>query len=178
MSQENTRETKPWERRPNETPKQYAAFQVYYQLDPYGEPGNRRTVSAVCEKLKLKSDSRALFWSRQNDWVERAAAYDASMANRSIEIRETELVEYQQAVIASLSTQLVMLNQIIEKSMKTIHDNIDEGKVDLAAVKRLAEVIRVKDDLARRVGHMPTQYTSDQADDDDDFGERTYVIGG
>lgn len=60
---------KPWDRRADETTKAYEAFCIYRDM------GTQRSLSKVAEKLQ-KSDTLMGRWSRNNDWVDRAAKWD------------------------------------------------------------------------------------------------------
>lgn len=165
---------KAWDRRPNETAKQYAAFQVYYQLHPYGEGEERRNIANVAKKLGLSATARLSEWSSMNDWAERAMAYDAQLATVSLEVIESELADYQQSVITSLGTQIVALNKILDKKMKKL---LEEDEADATDLKKVIEAVRIKDDLARRIGRMPTQFTTERAEEEEPE-QRVYVIGG
>lgn len=63
-------QTKLWEPLEGETSKAYEAFSIYRDM------GTQRSLSKVSEKLQ-KSETLIGRWSRQNDWVNRAAAWDA-----------------------------------------------------------------------------------------------------
>ncbi len=67
---------KPWEQRPGESGPAFEAFSTYRDLGP------GRTISAVVEKLQ-KSDSLLRRWKNKWDWWQRAAAYDASIAEEA-----------------------------------------------------------------------------------------------
>lgn len=60
---------KPWERQPEETTKAFEAFCTYRDM------GRERSLSKVAEKQQ-KSGSLIGRWSRENDWVNRAAKWD------------------------------------------------------------------------------------------------------
>jgi hypothetical protein len=73
--------SKPWMRIPKETPKAFEAFCIYRDLGP------GRTIPEV-QSFYSKSPSyiRQLHeWSRTNDWVERATAFDDMIAERTAE---------------------------------------------------------------------------------------------
>ncbi len=67
---------KPWEQQPGESGPAFEAFSTYRDLGP------GRTVSAVAEKLR-KSDSLLRRWKGKWGWQQRAAAYDASIAEEA-----------------------------------------------------------------------------------------------
>lgn len=60
---------KPWERQKGESEKAYEAFSTYRDM------GEKRTFSAVAEKLR-KSDTLIRRWKNQWSWQERVRAYD------------------------------------------------------------------------------------------------------
>lgn len=79
--------TLPWERQPRETPKAWRAFCAYRDL------GATRTVLAAYRLVTGHRDARNIpgwwsKWSSQNDWVERAAAYDQHKERLEREERE------------------------------------------------------------------------------------------
>lgn len=176
MTDEITRIQKAWEQRPTETAKQFAAFMTYLKLLPYGDGLERRTIVNVGKILGLASVTRLVEWSGINEWPARALAYDAAMAYTTIAIKETALADYQQGVIDSLSTQLILLNNIIEVTMKKMKEAADAGEIDITGLKKLTETIRVKDDLARRIGRMATQFKTEDSEEEE-IEERTYIIG-
>ena len=81
MAKANT--PKPWERQPEETTKAYEAFCVYRDM------GTQRSLSKVAEKLQ-KSDTLMGRWSRENDWVKRAAKWDDEQERIEREIAQRE----------------------------------------------------------------------------------------
>ncbi len=110
-----------------------------------------------------------------NDWVERSLAYDAAMSITAITIKETHLADYQQSVVDSLSAQLVILNNLIETTAKKMKEKADAGDIDPTGLKKLVEAVRVKDDLARRVGRMATQFKTEDSEEVEP-DEMTYTI--
>ena len=74
---------KPWERQQNETSKAYEAFCIYRDM------GTQRSLSKVAEKQQ-KSGSLIGRWSRENEWVERAAKWDDEQERIEREIAQRE----------------------------------------------------------------------------------------
>lgn len=78
-------ETHPWTRRPDtatergESSQAYDAFRAYLFLNP-----RDRSVRAAAEQ-EGKADSLLRRWSRQWDWVNRAAAYDSYMVTAKVD---------------------------------------------------------------------------------------------
>lgn len=81
MSKGNT--PLPWERRENESTKAYEAFCTYRDM------GRERSLSKVAEKLQ-KSGSLIGRWSREQDWVNRAAKWDDEQDRLEREIAQRE----------------------------------------------------------------------------------------
>lgn len=81
MSKGNT--PLPWERRENESTKAYEAFCIYRDM------GRERSLAKVSEKQQ-KSGSLIGRWSRENDWVNRAAKWDDEQERIEREIAQKE----------------------------------------------------------------------------------------
>lgn len=172
MTETSMEVRKPWERLPGETNKAYRAFQVYLMLPIAGDIDERRSLKNTAARLGLASTTGVADWSAKYDWVARATAYDEYNGAKAIDLRETGLVELQQAVITSLGAQIALLNGLIEKKLaEASRDNLP-----LRDVKMLAEIIEKKDNLARRLAGLPTQYTTERAEDLSDE-DTVYIIG-
>lgn len=74
----------PWLRREAETSPAFDAFREYLRQ------GGDRSIRNVTEKLN-KSHQMIATWSRKNDWVDRAAAYDSFMLQQETEGHVDEL---------------------------------------------------------------------------------------
>src|SRR6516165_3951384 len=100
----------PWERRPSETNKQWLAFVTYRDLGPARTlaevsrilyPGRRRTRRPI---------GRVVAWSSQNNWVERARAWDAEQdrINREAQSKaRLEMTERHLQQLVGLQTKAV-----------------------------------------------------------------------
>lgn len=166
-----------WDKLPQETAKAYAAFQIYLSLSVFGQDGERRSLENTAKKLGLRSTTSVERWSAKYDWVERAKAYDAYMGTTSITVKETALAEYQQAVVSSLSAQLVVLNNILDKTLADMLEGVKLGvPIDTKDLARIVRSVRDKDDLARRLGGMPTNYVTERADETEDE-DTIFLIG-
>lgn len=73
----------PWERRESESTKAYEAFCIYRDM------GRERSLAKVAEKQQ-KSGSLIGRWSRENDWVNRAAKWDDEQERLEREIAQRE----------------------------------------------------------------------------------------
>lgn len=74
---------KPWEQHPNESSKAYEAARVYFEM------GAERTLAKVGEQLgknKIVVES----WSAKFQWVARARAFDAYLADLELQMMESE----------------------------------------------------------------------------------------
>jgi hypothetical protein len=71
----------PWERRPGETSKSFAAFAVYRDLGP------ERSLSKVAKRLSKRVEQMKR-WSRENDWKARADQFDHHI---DVEVRREAL---------------------------------------------------------------------------------------
>lgn len=69
-----------WERMPEETPRAYAAFEVYVRLGP------QRSLQKVSRELG-KSAAFLSRWSSKYSWVERSRCYDDEERERQCQLR-------------------------------------------------------------------------------------------
>lgn len=166
-----------WERLSHETDKAWAAFQVYRDLPLLGEKAERRTLANVTRKLGHNRKNQVEKWSSGYQWVDRSRAYDAHLGRIALTVREVGLKEYQQTVIHSLNLQLVVANEILDRSLAEMKDQMDAGKTpDPLDVKRLIGAIHEKDDLARRAANMPTGFFREEVSAYEE--DILYIIGG
>lgn len=78
-----------WARRKGESKEAYAAFEIYYTLEP-----DERSLEAVSRKCG-KSVSLLARWSALKKWVSRAADYDAHMTNIRQKEREKQAAKWE-----------------------------------------------------------------------------------
>lgn len=186
-----------WDKLPSETPKAYVAFTTYLALSIYGEGDNKRNIPNVAKKLGLASPSGVEVWSSKYDWQARAMAYDAAMTTSALTMQESSLTAFRQDVITKAGAQITAMNQIIDAELRRMMDvqskytrpsySVDpetgeavEAEIEYVSpteIKRLTEAIRIKDDIARRTAGMPTQFTTEKAEEADPE-EAVYIIGG
>lgn len=176
MAQEMTT-VRPWDRLERETTKAWAAFQTYL-LAPSQSLDGKRSQQMVADALGIYR-SQVAEWSTKNNWIERTAAYDIySNTKITLEVREVALKELQEEVISKMSQQLVALNKVIDRELHRMIKAQEEGKeLDTGDIKRVAEALLKKDNMARRVAMLPTDFMSDGAKDKTD-DDTVYVIGG
>lgn len=165
-----------WEMQPGETQKAFAAFCVYRDLQPFGDPP--RNLPNAIRLLGLKDGGSVERWSAKNKWVDRVAAYDAWQANNSITLVQASKEQYANILVSQTSARLTYLGKIVEKLMKRTMIDIDNDKeIDPADVKRLVEMVKTIDDLGRRGAGLPTSYIGEKAAVTPDE-EQTFVVGG
>lgn len=175
---QNMETRKSWHRLPEETPKAFAAFSMYLQMPPYGEAGDRRSIANVAARLGLSSTSGVELWSAKYNWIERTASYDSYRTNSAISVRETALAEFQQNVVIVMGNQLAVVNEIMDKALNELRTKqLNGDETNLTELKKLIDALEKKDNMARRMAGMPTQYTTERAQPEDDE-DTVYVIGG
>ena len=130
---------KPYERKPNESAKAFAAFSTYAEL------GAKRSLAAVGQALG-KSQGLIERWSRRHDWVTRVRVYDGHLAavqretaeaqmrakadewmRRQQELREQEWAVHDDCIRAG------------KEALKRFHENVRRGAT-LGDVSRIFEV--------------------------------------
>lgn len=125
----------PWECQPGETPKAYAAFQVYMKL-PTRERSVQRAISEITG-AKPGANGRIRRgwiegWSTKYDWVERAAAWDQEVARRQQEAFWAANAEAAQRMATEAETiqasSLVAARAILEKISEVTDTSFDDLK--------------------------------------------------
>lgn len=173
-------QSRAWDRRPNETDKAWGAFQLYMNMPlQHPDPKQRRSLENLQGVLGHAAVGTVATWSRKYQWVERARAYDMHMGVKIEEMRLATLDDYQRAAIQSTGQQLVAFNDIIAQATESIKSRLDTGEpIKMAEIKNLADAIKVKDDLMRRIARMPTDYKHERLPDVDVEDEAIFVLGG
>lgn len=163
-----------WEQLEKESAKAYNAFRTYIELPIKSTNGLSRSVQSVQIKLGYKSKSTLDVWASKYNWVERAKAYDAHIAQNSLVLRQDEVEVYRQYIIDRRTAQLAVLDDAIEKELLALRNKEESSAMDIL---RLAKAMREIDDMARRLANLPTNLTTEKVPID--TGE-TYVynIGG
>ena len=98
-----------WERQPEESAKAYRAFEIYRDM------GVDRSLSKATEAVYNGSASNMrllAMWSGKHDWVRRAAAWDAKLAER----RAVEAEEEHMRQLASFRERQRKMSQAMSKS--------------------------------------------------------------
>lgn len=172
-------ENRIWERLPNETDKAYSAFMTYISLPLHGpSKEERRSVRSTAIKLGYKSINILNVWSGKYNWVERARAYDMHVGNKALEVKETSLEQFQQAIVTNTTAQLTVLNNMIMSVLAKYKKKIDVGEdIDSMELLRLANAIEKVDKTLRRAAQMPTGFKQGETDYEVD-DEDVFVIEG
>lgn len=126
------KEAKPWERQENETPKQFEAFKVYRDM------GEERSLMKVSNQLN-KSVPLLGRWSSANNWVERAAAWDAEQDRilRQEQIKDIKKMRKRHADTGALMVAVAQkaLQKMIDPKTKELKEDINANELS-----RLVEV--------------------------------------
>lgn len=150
-----------WNRREDETPKAYSAFQMYINMPP-----EERSIRAVAEKRGSSSTTTEEQWSSKYSWVDRAIAYDEHMAEVQLVSKQTTLREYQADVLERETTETAMLSRLATRLAKQIMQDEESGeRIDSMDVKRLSAVVDTIQRQRRRTAQLPTSFRSDLGDD-------------
>lgn len=99
----------PWERMPGETALQYKYFETYLNINPV-----ERTVRAAA-KIWGKSKDTLEKYCTDNNWVERAAAWDDEQAKIARAEQQKEIAEMRQRQARIAKKALDKVEQFIDK---------------------------------------------------------------
>lgn len=143
-----------WDRRENETPKQYMAFTYYYKLPP----ADRSVAHAIVACYGPGSDTRSrrshwLKWAKRNRWVDRSFDYDVHLEDLDrIEWekrrREVKEMDFQQGMqLRTLGEKIIAEAENFIKETVTITARSDGGidrtivrSIDIQAALKLIEL--------------------------------------
>jgi len=92
----------PWERIPGETPREYQKFCAYRDMNTADRPIRTRSLPKLAKEIGFSLDHLKKL-SAKNNWVERAAAYDAYLEELAREQNEAEILKMRKnhALLAS-----------------------------------------------------------------------------
>lgn len=134
----NTDTPKPWERQPDETPKQYEAFCVYRDM------GTNRTLEKVGQHLG-KSATLMERWSSKNQWVNRVTAWDDErerIERETAQKQQLEDIKKMRKRHAAIATQM-----IVKASMAL--QQIPPEEVKAADISRMVDVASKLERISR-----------------------------
>lgn len=128
----------PWAQQPDESDKQFAAFEIYRDLVPHADPDTGilgvRRLSSVFGKTSY-SDSYVQDLSRKMQWTTRARAWDESDDSG---VRGA-LEHNRRVVLRNRLNQLSEVNELILKVMRSMADDVSAWKPrDVAAMWEVA----------------------------------------
>ncbi len=162
-----------WGRQPTDTERSFKVFQKYLHMinDEKGRSLHRLAIDeGYADKKALEK------WSTEKDWVERAAAFDVYMSLAIVEHEIVGVAKYQLDVVEKLTQQINAMNNVLDATIAEMNRQVMSGmQINTNDLKRLMDSIRLKDDLARRVARLPTNYMSQPVEDDNE--QMTYIIG-
>jgi hypothetical protein len=145
----------PYDRKPTESAKAYAAFTTYANLGP------KRSLAAVGQALG-KSEGLIERWSRRHGWGSRVRAHDAHLAAVEREAAEAQL-RAKEAEGTRRKGELLEQEWAIHddcmraarEALKQFHENARRG----ATLGDIARLIEVGSKLGRLATGMPTDRT-------------------
>lgn len=127
-----------WERREDETPKQYEAFCAYRDM------GSDRSIRAVGEKLG-KSEGLMERWSSKNHWVDRAAAWDDEQDRIS---RETAQKEQAKAIREMRKKHADLASAMLLKAARALK-KIPDDEIKAGDMTRMVDVASKLERISR-----------------------------
>jgi hypothetical protein len=136
-----------WKRLPSDTDKSFEAFCIYRDM------GATRSLKMVAEKLS-KSDTIINRWSREHNWVNRVAAYDASLDEKNLD----KNAERQEKIKDNAYSDYEFLRKSIE-NFKTNFERVSFVGINAYEVGNLVELMKKADDYARRAVGLPDKIT-------------------
>lgn len=130
--------TKPWDRRENETTKAYEAFCIYRDM------GRERSISKVAAKLS-KSETLIGRWSYTHGWVDRAAQWDDEQDRIEREIAQKEQVK---AIKDMRKRHADVAHAMILKAAKALQ-RIPEDEIKPQDISRMVDVAAKLERISR-----------------------------
>jgi len=130
---------KPWERQERETPKSFAAFCVYRDMNPQ-ERSLPNTAIAVGKSRSLMDA-----WSQKYGWVERAAAWDDEQDRLKREADQKAQIE---AIKEMRKRHTKVAVKMIDKAEAAI-DEILAGEIKPADIPRIVDIATKLERISR-----------------------------
>ena len=135
----------PWEIRPNESEKAFAAFCIYRDLGP------DRSLSLVSVELQ-KSSRWIKEWSRTHEWVVRAKAYDNHLDEVRRQEEEAQLKQDIKDAAKARRGILAKQRAILQKETDHIlqqWEDFEAGKTDKPPYMSISEWRKITDSIVR-----------------------------
>lgn len=127
-------EPEPWERQLNESPQAFEAFACYRDM---GASRSLAKVSRVLCKCKALMER----WSKENDWVKRAAAWDAEKDRVA---RQTQLSD-----IKAMRERHAAIAKKMMDTADSALNNINPNEVSTNEIARLVEIASKLERISR-----------------------------
>jgi len=141
----NPTEPRPWDRRPDESPKAYAAFTAYRDL------GEQRSVAGAA-RLLGRCVSQFYRWATQYDWERRAHAWDLLQARQDEEAVRHERDEMVRRELKDISRlqQLAMakFSALVRRDPATAELSLDPSVTTKDAVAIYDLTLKMQKTLA------------------------------
>lgn len=156
---------KPWERQSTDTPKSFAAFELYLAQEP--KTRSLRQVAATCGK----SETLIGRWSKAHKWPERVLAFDTHVASEDARklaeqrVKEREEMRERNRVIGRAAMAKVAKALSREEGKGEIQI---ESAVDLYRVAKTATMLeQIGHDIGGPVGRAASSGDNAGTTDDD-----------
>lgn len=124
-----------WERQPGESPKAFAAFCAYRDMNPY-----LRTQQRVATEKNISLSSIAN-WSVVHDWMKRVEAWDDEMDRQAV-------ARYHEEIDKMHERHIQVSQKVMDKVEEAI-DNLNAEDVKPSDIARLIEVAAKLERLSR-----------------------------
>jgi hypothetical protein len=143
-----------WKRLPTDTDKSFEAFALYRDM------GANRSLKTLSQKL-AKSLPFLKEWSSKHDWVNRVAAFDASLDEKNLD----KNAERQERIKDNAYSDYLLTRKAIEK-YKADYEAVNFKGVPAYEMSNLLELMRRADDYARRAVGLPDKITESKNTND------------
>jgi hypothetical protein len=149
-------ETKSWEKQPDETSLSYKAFRAF--LD---QPLPRRLYAT--SKIANVSVNSIKIWAKKFHWYERVDEYDNELGRVVDNTKSDALSTFRAQVMSDELEDYAALHAawslVFQKVLKQQSMELDDV---LNALKRLAQIRVIVDNLGRKASQMPNTYRADE----------------
>lgn len=122
-----------WDRIPGETPREYQKFCAFRDMISEDKDlrSRRRSIPKLCEQIGFSVDHLRKL-SAKNDWINRAAAYDAYLDEQIREQNEADIIKMKK-------DHALLASQMIKKAAKRLL-TIPEEEIAASDIVRLVDV--------------------------------------
>lgn len=138
-------ELKIWERQPGETEKAYSAFKIFLEMED-------RSILKVAKWLSVTVQNIRK-WANKYNWLERAAAYDSSIVERTRQLKI-------EAIKESLQRKIGIADKLEQKALKAL----EEISLSRISGRTIVEMLTLANQLRNEV--YETELKLDESNDD------------